>query len=287
MHIALVIYGSLDEVSGGFLYDRKLVELLRRRGHDVTIIPLPWRSYGRSLMDNGSRHLLDRMQDREFTVIVQDELIHPSVFQLNRRVRRVVQTPIVALIHLLRSSQQWPVWQQGFYRWVERRYLATVDGCIYANGHIADRVRALLGTLPPGAIAHPAGSHLHVALTPTQIVERAQRPGPLKIIFVGNLIPLKGLHLLLEVLQYVPATAWQLTVLGSVERDPVYVRQVRRHIAAKGWGEQVRLRGLLSQTEVGDCLAASHVFAMPSCPEGYSIAYQEALSHGLPVLAHA
>ncbi|NOT57102.1 MAG: glycosyltransferase, partial [Deltaproteobacteria bacterium] len=101
------------------------------------------------------------------------------------------------------------------------------------------------------------------------------------------LIPLKGLHLLLEVLQYVPATAWQLTVLGSVERDPVYVRQVRRHIAAKGWGEQVRLRGLLSQTEVGDCLAASDVFAMPSCPEGYSIAYQEALSHGLPVLAHA
>jgi glycosyltransferase involved in cell wall biosynthesis len=206
MHFALVIYGSLEEVSGGFLYDRKLVELLRQRGHDVTIMPLPWRSYGRSLMDNSSWHLLDRMQDREFTVIVQDELIHPSVFQLNRRVRRIVQTPIVSLIHLLRSSQQWPVWQQGFYRWVERRYLATVDGCIYANRHLAARVRALLGTPPPGVIAHPAGNHLPVALTPAQIVERAQRPGPLKIIFVGNLIPLKGLHLLLAVLQYLPAT---------------------------------------------------------------------------------
>jgi glycosyltransferase involved in cell wall biosynthesis len=47
------------------------------------------------------------------------------------------------------------------------------------------------------------------------------------------------------------------------------------------------LRGLLSQSEVGSYLADSDVFAMPSCPEGYSIAYQEALGHGLPVLAHA
>ena len=46
MHIALVIYGSLNEVSGGFLYDRKLVEHLQQRGHEVTVISLPWRSYG-------------------------------------------------------------------------------------------------------------------------------------------------------------------------------------------------------------------------------------------------
>jgi hypothetical protein len=85
MHIALVIYGSLNEVSGGFLYDRKLVEHLQQRGHEVTVIPLPWRSYGRSLVDNGSHCLLRRMQGGEFAVIVQDELIHPSVFQLVRK----------------------------------------------------------------------------------------------------------------------------------------------------------------------------------------------------------
>jgi hypothetical protein len=71
MHIALVIYGSLDEVSGGFLYDRKLVEHLQQRGHEVTVIPLPWRPYGWSLVDNGSHGLLRRMQGREFAVIVQ------------------------------------------------------------------------------------------------------------------------------------------------------------------------------------------------------------------------
>ena len=38
--------GIFDEVSGGFLYDRKLVEHLQQRGHEVTVIPLSWRSYG-------------------------------------------------------------------------------------------------------------------------------------------------------------------------------------------------------------------------------------------------
>ena len=135
--------------------------------------------------------------------------------------------------------------------------------------------------------APPAGNHLHVALTPAQIVERAQRPGPLKIIFVGNLIPLKGLHRLLAVLQHVPAASWRLTVLGSQDRDRAYVRRMWQHIATMGWEEQVQLRGLRSQTEVAICLADSDVLAVPSYPESYSIAYLEALSHGLPVMTHA
>jgi hypothetical protein len=154
MHIALVIYGSLEEVSGGFLYDRKLVEHLQRRGHEVTVIPLPWRSYGWSSVDNGSHCLLRRMQGGEFAVIVQDELIHPSVFQLNQRLRRLVQTPIATLIHLLRSSQHWPEWQQPLYRWVERRYLTTVDGCIYANRTLLPASMLRLAPFCPASL-HP------------------------------------------------------------------------------------------------------------------------------------
>ena len=32
LRVGLVIYGSLDNLSGGFLYDRKLVECLRGGG---------------------------------------------------------------------------------------------------------------------------------------------------------------------------------------------------------------------------------------------------------------
>ena len=49
MRIGLIIYGSLDTVSGGYLYDRKLVEFLRGEGDTVEIISLPWRHYAAHL----------------------------------------------------------------------------------------------------------------------------------------------------------------------------------------------------------------------------------------------
>jgi len=35
MKLGFVIYGSLDTVSGGYLYDRKLVDFLRAQGDTV------------------------------------------------------------------------------------------------------------------------------------------------------------------------------------------------------------------------------------------------------------
>ena len=287
MHVAFVIYGSLDEVSGGFLYDRQLVEHLRQRQHRVTTVALPWRSYTRSLPDNMSRCLLRTLQRQTFDLILQDELVHPSFFQLNRRLRRVIRLPIVALIHLLRSSENGAGWRRRLYRGIERRYLAGIDGFIYVNRHIEARVHAMLNANPPGVIANPAGDHLTAGLTSEQIVRRAHGPGPLNLIFVGNLTPLKGLHLVLEALHGVPLDGWRLTVIGSVDRDPAYVHRVRQQITAAGWEANVTLRGMLSNAEVSSHLAQSDVFTVPSNPESYSIAYLEAMSHGLPIIANA
>ena len=52
MRVGLLIYGSLDILTGGFLYDRLLVDYLRREGDEVEVISLPWRTYGRHLSDN-------------------------------------------------------------------------------------------------------------------------------------------------------------------------------------------------------------------------------------------
>ncbi len=286
MHVAFVIYGSLDEISGGFLYDRHLVHHLQRRGHHVTVVAWPWRSYVRSLYDNFSHYVARQLGNNELDLILQDQLVHPSCFHLNRRLRRAVRTPIVSLIHLLRHSQSWPRWQHRLYHGVERRYLATVDGFIFVNRQIEARVHAMRAVMPPGVIAPPAGDHLDGALTPDDIWRRAQRSGPLKIAFVGNLTPLKGLHVVLQALAQMPRDSWCLTVMGSLDRDSSYVRRIRHEVAAQGWEGRVKLLGVVSQVEVSAHLAQSDLFAVPSNPESYSIAYLEAMSHGLPVVAH-
>ena len=40
MRIGLVIYGSLETLTGGYLYDRMVVEGLARLGHEVEVISL-------------------------------------------------------------------------------------------------------------------------------------------------------------------------------------------------------------------------------------------------------
>jgi len=62
MRVGLTLYGSIDERSGGFRYDRKLVEGLRTAGDTVELVELPWRTYRRGLLDNASRRLRDRLR---------------------------------------------------------------------------------------------------------------------------------------------------------------------------------------------------------------------------------
>jgi hypothetical protein len=50
MRLCLIIYGSLDILTGGFLYDKFLVTHLRQNGHKIDIVSLPWRRYGRHLL---------------------------------------------------------------------------------------------------------------------------------------------------------------------------------------------------------------------------------------------
>ena len=123
MKLGLLIYGSLDTLSGGYLYDRKLVEYLRTQGDTVEIISLPWRNYAAHLTDNFHFRLPPGLD-----LLIQDELNHPSLISANSRSHPY---PIISLIHHLRCSEQRPAWQNWFYRIIEKRYLNSVDGFIF------------------------------------------------------------------------------------------------------------------------------------------------------------
>ena len=285
MRIGLIIYGSLDTLTGGYLYDRLLVEHLRRQGDHVEIISLPWRTYGRHLGDNFSLKLWGRLRQAPFDALLQDELNHPSLFWLNQRLRRHIRYPIVSIVHLLRCSEPRPAWQNRLYRWVERRYLAALDGRVFNSRTTQAAVERLLGPNHPGVVAYPGGDHLPPTLTPQQIEARARQPGPLRLLFVGNPTPVKGLHILLQALRDVPPDTWRLTVIGSLTMAPDYVHSIRRQIGASAWHDRVRLLGACPNAEVARHLTAHQVLAVPSLYEAFGIAYLEAMGFGLPVIA--
>jgi poly-gamma-glutamate capsule biosynthesis protein CapA/YwtB (metallophosphatase superfamily) len=70
VHVGLVIYGDLETLTGGYVYDRRLVEHLRRAGDRVSIVSLPWRSYRRHLGDNLSPEVGRRLVDLGADVVL-------------------------------------------------------------------------------------------------------------------------------------------------------------------------------------------------------------------------
>jgi len=285
MRAGLLIYGSLDTLSGGYLYDRKLAEHLERAGAEVRVISLPWRSYPLHLSDNLLSRTLRELAHMELDVLLQDELNHPSLFLINRRLKQQMGIPILSIVHHLRCSERHPAPLLALYRAVERRYLRSVDGFIFNSQTTRAVVEALSGVKRPCVVAQPAGSRFAAGVDAAGVQARAQTAGPLQIAFVGNVIPRKGLHTLIEALVRMPPGTWRLTVTGRLDADPRYTRRVRRLIEGQGISGAVRLAGRLPDEALAEQLAGAHVLCVPSSYEGFGIVYLEGMAFGLPAIA--
>jgi glycosyltransferase involved in cell wall biosynthesis len=287
VRIGLVIYGSLDTVSGGYLYDRMLVRQLRAAGHNVEVISLPWRSYPRHLGDNFSGQLANQLRNLSLDFLLQDELNHPSLVRVNRRLRGHIPYPILSIVHHLRCSETHPRAWRSLYCQVEKAYLHSVDGFIFNSRTTKAAVEELLAEPVSDIVAYPAADHVDPPPTEAVLATRAIKcasTGPLQILFVGNVIPRKGLHTLLAALARLPQSTWRLEVVGSLSADAAYVKNIRSQIKQNDLERSVRLAGSASDTELRLRWELSHVLAVPSY-EGFGIVYLEAMSFGLPVIA--
>jgi glycosyltransferase involved in cell wall biosynthesis len=285
VHVGLLIYGSLETISGGFIYDRNLVRYLREAGDRVEVISLPWRQYGASLLDNFNSGLRRRLAQAAFDVLLQDELAHPSCVWLNRRLRPRAAYPLVAVVHHLRCRERHPALITPVYRRVEQRYLASMDGFICVSRTTQADVEDLVGGARPSLVASPGRDGLPGTVSREEVMARAAAPGPFQLLFVGNLIPRKELHTLLTALASLPGDDWRLTVAGSLEADAAYAAAIRRQIREAGLESRVSLLGALPAPELAARCAASHLLAVPSSYEGFGIVYLEGMHFGLPAIA--
>jgi glycosyltransferase involved in cell wall biosynthesis len=285
MRIGFLLPGSLSFASGGFLYDRILVSALRSRGDSVSVFSLPWRPLSRALAANFSPSLVHRLLASRFDLLLQDELAHPSLFLLNRRLKSGPCPPLVAIVHHLRSLEPRPPWQNRFLRSLERSYLRSLDAFIFNSLDTARTVTALADARAPSVVAYPAGDRLGAPAAESVVLARCAAPGPLRIVFVGNLIPRKGLHTLLAALALVDRGQWRLSIVGSGVADPSYAALVHDLARTLGFEANVTFHDTVPDALLPRLLCENHVLAAPSSYEGFGIVYLEAMCFGLPVIA--
>jgi glycosyltransferase involved in cell wall biosynthesis len=283
MRVGLVIYGSMNTVSGGFMYDRKLAAYLRRKGDTVEVISQPWRSYTACLVDGMSPGWLRKLAGLDVDVLLQDELNHPSLFGLNPRLRRNARFPLVSIVHHLRSSEKHCAIWMPFYQQIERAYLKSVGGFVFNSLTTRSTVESLTRqAAPEHVIARPAGDRFGSGLDEEVIKERAQHKGALRVLFVGNLTARKGLDTLIQALSRLPAEQVELRVVGRRDVDHAYTRRVD-WLALKLAG-RVKFLGGVSDAQLEEELRAADILAVPSQYEGFGIVYLEGMGFGLPAI---
>ena len=274
MRIGFVIYGSLDTVSGGYLYDRKLVEYLRARGDTVEIISLPWRNYAAHLTDNFRLQLPPNLD-----ILIQDELNHPSLVGTNNRKH---QYPVISLVHHLRCSELRPRWQNDLYRIIEKKYLQSVDGFIFNSKTTKGVVNGLIGDDKSSVIAYPPTDRFIDRVISDEEIQKRAKSDEIRVLFLGNVIYRKGLHTLLRAISH-QRSAFRVDVVGGLSIEPKYAFEMERYTLMHGLSS-VTFHGPLDNEPLIEMYRRAHVMVVPSSYEGFGIVYLEGMGFGLPAI---
>ncbi|MFN8526529.1 MAG: glycosyltransferase family 4 protein [Chloroflexota bacterium] len=281
LRIAWVIPGPLDQMTGGYIYDRRMVEGLRARGHDVMVLRVPTRvPY---LDPLAGLSLARSLRAGRFSTIIIDELAHPAMWwglRLGKRSQEPTQPACLTLVHHLRASET-DGWRRHVARLAERQALRVANGIVCTSHTTATVVRELIGpgtpisVVTPGVHAAPERDGAHDGGEPS-------RPG--RLICVAHLTPRKGIVSLLHALARA-APAAELDLVGDATRDPTHAAYIRALLRELNLGTRVRIRGTVSDAELQQLLITADAFVLASTYEGYGMAIADAVAAGLPVIA--
>jgi glycosyltransferase involved in cell wall biosynthesis len=266
LRIAWVIYGSLDQVSGGYIYDRLVVEQLRALGDTVTVV---------SLSPDGAS--LPELSASDYDAVVGDELcfreLAPLFGAAPPGLRRVL------LIHHLSAWEHADGPVRSALLSLEKAAILSADACIATSRVTADRLEherltQRVEVVEPGADRFERPS------------SAGQEPGAarLRLLFVGNILPRKRVLELAEAFAELSSAHAELVLVGA-ELEPDYAQAVRRVIERADVTGRVKWLGSLDAAGVAEQLALADVLVLPSALEGYGMVLSEALWSAVPIIA--
>jgi glycosyltransferase involved in cell wall biosynthesis len=264
LRIGWFVYGAIDQISGGYIYDRLVVEQLRAFGDEVTVF---------SLVAGETPALSLEALD----VLVGDELCFRELGPLFRAAA-LGQRRVLLIHHLTAWEHPTGAEQQALLA-LERAAIEAADACVATSAITAERLRS--ERLALGVhVAEPGADRLARPDTAGQEPSGSR----VRLLFVGNILPRKRVLELAQTFADLPNAHVELVLVGA-ELEPEYGMRVREAVREAGVFERVRFLGSLETAAVAEQLALADVLVLPSALEGYGMVLSEALWASVPVIA--
>ena len=278
-HLAFVVPGGLDGLTGGTIYDRRIVNGLRDLGWQVDVVSLatsfPWPDA--QALDDAEASLAALADN---TLVVADGLAFGAMPAI--ALRHAQRLRWVALVHHpLALETGLSEKQRQQLHDSERQALTAAHLVIVTSQPTAQALADYGVPMSEVRVVEPGTTPAALA-----IGTQGRDPGqPMSLLCVATLTPRKGHALLVEALAALKDRRWTLHCVGSTTRDAVTAAQVRASIAAHGLEQRVLLHGEFEADALEAFYARADAFVLPSLYEGYGMALTEALAHGLPIVS--
>ena len=108
---------------------------------------------------------------------------------------------------------------------------------------------------------------------------------PPQLLTVANVLPGKGLDVLLRALEKLTDHAWSWRLIGGTDLDPEYGETFRQQMETSPVRDRVRWNGTVDAQDMPAAYDAADVFVLPTHFETCSMATREAMARGCAVVA--
>ncbi|WP_208998082.1 glycosyltransferase family 4 protein [Pseudovibrio sp. FO-BEG1] len=276
-----VFPGDLNTPTGGYRYDREIIRGLQKHDWKVSLISLEG-DY--PTPSNGDKKLaLDALDEIEASaLIIVDGLALGGSPELARKIAE--HSTLIALVHhpLFLESGIEPEPAKTL-RIAETEALTFAEHIIVTSPSTQKTLVTEMGIAAEKiSIVLPGIDRPDISATS----QAAKEPvGTGKLLCVGSLVPRKGQLHLVEALGQLKDLDWHLDLIGETKFDPEYTSQVRAQIKRYGLADRIQVHGGIPKAELTGFYKSADVFVLPTYYEGYGMAFAEAMSFGLPIIA--
>jgi glycosyltransferase involved in cell wall biosynthesis len=272
--VIFAIPGDLDTPTGGYRYDKRVIEELPALGWRVKHLQL-----SAEFPSPSDRALAET--SKAFSAIAPDALVMVDGLALGAiplTTLKALRAKLVALCHHPLAFETGLTSERiDYLHRTEREALSRSIATIATSRSTAELLSREFNV---------AGDKLTVAEPGTEPAPRAKGDArPPRILSVGAITRRKGHDTLAKALSKIRDLEWEWRIAGSTDRDPAAIQTLEREIADGRIKDRTALLGPLDDAGLEREYSSAALFALPSHFEGYGMAFTEALARGLPVVA--